>query len=51
MSPDRRTFYRAVLGLLVAPWMARVQRKAADSPHRAVYFLFLKGQRIKRDAE
>jgi iron(III) transport system substrate-binding protein len=39
MSPDRRAFHRAVLGLLFAPWRARAPRKAADSPRRAIYFL------------
>jgi iron(III) transport system substrate-binding protein len=39
MSPDRRAFHRAVLGLLCAPWMARAQPKAADSPHRPLYLL------------
>ena len=39
MSLDRRAFHRAVLGLLCAPWMARAQPKAADSPHRALYLL------------
>jgi iron(III) transport system substrate-binding protein len=39
MSPDRRAFHRAVLGLLCAPWMARAQPKAGDSPHRALYLL------------
>lgn len=38
MSPDRRAFHRAVLGLLFAPAMARAQR-ASDSPHRALYLL------------
>src|SRR5262245_49457099 len=39
MNPDRRDFHRAVLGLLFAPGMARAQRTAADSPHRALYLL------------
>jgi iron(III) transport system substrate-binding protein len=39
MKYDRRAFHRAVLGLLFAPWTARAQRKAADSPHRALYLL------------
>jgi iron(III) transport system substrate-binding protein len=39
MNPDRRDFHRAVLGLLCAPGMARAQRTAADSPHRALYLL------------
>ena len=42
MSPDRRAFNLAVLGLLYAPAMARAQKAAPAvpaSPHRALYLL------------
>ena len=39
MGLDRRAFNRAVLGLLVAPGLARAQRPVQDSPHRALYLL------------
>ena len=39
MSPDRRQFNRAVLGLLLAPAAARAQSRPGDSPHRALYQL------------
>ncbi len=37
MNPDRRTFTRALLGLLTAPALARGQ--GGPSPHRALYLL------------
>jgi iron(III) transport system substrate-binding protein len=36
---DRRTFTRALLGLLVTPSVSRAQGTAAPSPHRAIYML------------
>jgi len=39
MKHDRRAFHRAMLGLLVAPGLARGQLRAQDSPHRGLYLL------------
>jgi iron(III) transport system substrate-binding protein len=36
---SRRTFHRALLGVLAAPALARGQARAQSSPHRAVYML------------